>query len=306
MDLSYCIVNSGKRDLLLACLESIYRTHPEGVDFEVIVLDNASEDGSPEAVRELFPDVRLTVRDQRAGAAENNTAVLREAQGEFCMLIDEDAELIGSATAMLLEALRTDPQAAIAGAQLLFPDGRRVGCAWRLPGVGTSLIEALFLGRWLTAQISHTTREAGYVQSATMLIRRTAAEQVGYFDSDFFVYFDETDFEKRVHDAGWRILHVPAARAYHHQQIHTDRAGEVRRVVEFHRMWDLYMRKHHSRLEALAIRPLVAWKYAVRALAAVVIPGWDPRRLLLHARQAMSPRRGEGMRERTEAWNAGR
>src|SRR5206468_11763225 len=147
------------------------------------------------------------------------------------------------------------------------------------------------------------TREVGWAQSSAMLVRRSAAEQVGYLDPRFFVYSDETDFCKRLHDAGWRVLYVPAARAIHREQLSTDREAASRRVVEFHRNRDLYMRKHHSRAAAAAVRRLTGWSYLVRALTALLIPGRDPRRYLLHARQAVAPGRGEGIREAAEQYN---
>ena len=161
--------------------------------------------------------------------------------------------------------------------------------------MGTALIGALFLHRWLTLQSrGNSTREVGWTQSSAMLVRREAAEQVGWLDPDFFVYSDETDFCKRLHDAGWRMLWVPAARAIHHDQLATDAAGAERRIVEFHRNRDLYMRKHHSAAAAWLVRWLTAWPYLVRALAAVVLPGHDPKRYLLHARQSLRAWRGDG------------
>ena len=99
------------------------------------------------------------------------------------------------------------------------------------------------------------------MQSSAMLVRRSAAEEVGWLDPAFFVYSDETDFEKRLRDAGWRILLVPEARAIHHEQLSTGGVPE-RRIVEFHRNRDLYMRKHHSTPEAWVVRVLTAFTYA--------------------------------------------
>lgn len=306
MELSYCIINTSKRELLLSCLASVYREHPAGIEYEVLVLDNASEDGSAEAVREQYPEVKLMIKERRAGASENNSDLLRAAQGELCMMLDEDSELLPGATRILIDELRASPEAAVTGAQLLHPGGRRVGCAWRLPGVGTSLLEAVGLERWVTAQLSRKTREVGWVQSATMLLRRRAAEEIGYLDPDFFLYFDEVDFQKRLRDAGWTVLHVPAAKSIHHQQLANDRTVGDRRVVEFHRMWDLYMQKHHSLAAARLVRVLVAWKYAMRALTAPLYPSRDFRRLALHSKQALRPYRGEGMSERAALQNARR
>jgi GT2 family glycosyltransferase len=137
-----------------------------------------------------------------------------------------------------------------------------------------------------------------------MLVRRQAAEEVGYLDPDFFVYSEEVDFQKRLRDAGWRILHVPGAKAIHHEQLATDRSAGARRVVQFHRGRAMYMRKHHSRPVAFLSRVLWAWSYVPRAVAAIFVPGHDPGWYWLHARQALRPTRGEGMREAAEAYNA--
>ena len=296
--ISYCVVNTNGRELLMRCLEAIERTHPHGVERQVLVLDNASDDGSADAVRARGGDIRLIELDRRTGKAENDTTLLKEARGEYALLLNEDAELQDGAPAALLEALESDPQAAVAAAQLLNPAGEPQPTAWRLPGVGTALAGALLLHRRLVVQNGG---EVGWAQSSAMLVRRSAAEEVGYLDPDFFVYSDETDFEKRLRDAGWRILLVPEARAIHHEQLSSDLAAAERRIVEFHRNRDLYMRKHHGPAAAALVRVLAAWPYLLRALAALVLPGHDPRRYLLHARQALRPGRGEGIREAAEA-----
>jgi N-acetylglucosaminyl-diphospho-decaprenol L-rhamnosyltransferase len=302
--LSYCVVNTNGRAFLLACLEAIERTAPPDLDHEVLVLDNASDDGSAEAVGALNRDIRLIALEQRQGKAANDSRLIREAKGEFCLLLNEDSELQPGAVPALIGALRSDRGAAVAGAQLLSPDGRPVPCAWRLPGVETALAGALFLHRRFTVESGgEGTRPVGWVQSSAMLVRREAALQVGGFDPDFFVYSDETDLCKRLTDGGWRILYVPSARAIHHDQMAQDAAGAERRIVEYHRGRDRYLRKHVGRVRAVLLRPLLAWPYAVRALLALVLPGHSPRRYWLHARQALMPGGGEGIREAAETYN---
>jgi GT2 family glycosyltransferase len=136
-----------------------------------------------------------------------------------------------------------------------------------------------------------------------MLVRRDAAEQVGWLDPDFFVYSDETDFCKRLRDAGFEILFVPDAVSIHHEQLATDRSAGSRRVVEFHRGRDLYMRKHHGRGTAAIARVLSAWSYLPRALAALVLPGHSSRWYMLHAGAALRPWRREGLREAALEYN---
>lgn len=297
--ISYCIVNTNGREHLLACLAAIERTHPAGVEREILVLDNASEDGSAEAVLGLGGDIRLIALERRAGKAENDSTLLREARGRYCLLLNEDSELRPGTAAALIAALDADPRAGAAGAQLLDSAGHPVPCAWRFPGVATALAGAVFLHRRLTVQSRGAkTRAVDWAQSSALLVRREAAAAVGYLDPGFFVYYDECDFCKRLAEAGWRTLYVPAAQAVHHDQLSTDLAAGLPRIVEFHRNRDLYMRKHHSRAAALAVRLLTAWAYAVRALAATILPGHPARVYRAHARQALFPARGEGIRER--------
>jgi hypothetical protein len=323
--LSYCVVNTNGREHLLACLDAIERTHPAAVGREILVLDNASDDGSAEAVRQWAAGgadvgtggesggegrVRLIALERRAGKAENDSALLREARGRYCLLLNEDSELRSGAAEALIAALDANPQAGAAGAQLLDGEGHPVPCAWRFPGVGTALAGALFLHRWLTVQSGGGETEArgsaggggswarvDWAQSSALLVRREAAAQVGYLDPDFFVYYDECDFCKRLAEDGWQTLFVPAAEAVHHDQLSTDLAAGLPRIVEFHRNRDLYMRKHHGRAAALAVRVLTAWSYGLRALAATVLPNQPARVYRAHTRQALFPNRGRGIRD---------
>jgi N-acetylglucosaminyl-diphospho-decaprenol L-rhamnosyltransferase len=299
--LSYCVVNTNGREYLLACLAAIQRTHPEGVEHEILVLDNASEDGSAEAVRALGGDIRLIALEQRTGKAENDSTLMREAKGKYCMLLNEDSELRQGAAAALIAALDADPKAAAATAQLLDSDGNPVPSAWRFPGVATVAIGALFLHRRFTVQsVGSETRRVDWAQSSALMVRREAAAAVGYMDPAFFVYYDECDFAKRLAEAGWHSLYVPAAEAVHHDQLSTDLAKGLPRIVEFHRNRDLYMHKHHGPAAAIAVRVLTAWTYALRALVAAVLPNRSAPIMWAHARQALFPGRGESLRDRAQ------
>jgi GT2 family glycosyltransferase len=297
--LSYCVVNTNGRDYLLACLAAIERTHPQAVEREILVLDNASDDGSADAVRARGGDIRLIEREQRTGKAENDSTLMREANGKYCLLLNEDSELRPGAAEALVTALDADPKAAAATPQLLDSSGSPTPCAWRFPGVGTALAGALFLHRWLTVQSKgNSTRRVDWGQSSALLVRGEAAAQVNYMDPEFFVYYDECDFAKRLADAGWHSLYVPGAEAIHHDQLSTDLAKGLPRIVEFHRNRELYMRKHHGRPAALTVRLLTAWSYAVRALAATVLPSQPTRIYWAHVRQSLFPKSGESIRNR--------
>ena len=297
--LSYCVVNTNGREYLLACLAAIESAHPQGVEREILVLDNASEDGSAEAVRALGDEIRLVALEQRTGKAENDSTLMREAAGRYCLLLNEDSELRPGAVETLLAVMEREPKAAAATAQLLDSDGKPVPCAWRFPGVGTALAGAAFLHRWLTVQSKgNEVRRVDWAQSSALMVRREAVAAVDYMDPEFFVYYDECDFAKRLREAGWHSLYVPTAEAVHHDQLSTDLAKGLPRIVEFHRNRELYMRKHQGRVAALAVRVLTAWSYAARAMAASVLPKQPAPVYWAHARQALFPDRGESLRDR--------
>ena len=261
--------------------------------------------GSAGAARNHRTADTVIALPERRGKGENDTLLLRRARGRYCLLLNEDSELRPGASAALLAALDADPQAGAAGAALFRPDGSRQASAWRFPTPATALAAALAVHKWLTVQSGgERTRRVDWAQSAALMVRREAAEQIGFFDPLFFVYSDEVDFCKRLAGAGWHTLYVPEAQAVHHEQLST---GEVpgKRIVELSRNRDRYMRKHHSAGAAFLVRWLTAWTYAVRAAVAVVLPGHEPRRYWRHVTATLRPGRGEGLREAASEHNLG-
>jgi N-acetylglucosaminyl-diphospho-decaprenol L-rhamnosyltransferase len=302
--LSYCVVNTAQRDLLARALDSI-AAERRSLPFacEVLVLDNASRDGSRELAEAHSAVDEVVALAQRHGKADNDSRLLRRARGRYALLMNEDTELRAGATPALLQALEGDAGAALAGARLVRPDGRAQACAWRFPTPLTALAGALALQRVYTVQSrGASTRAVDWCQSSALLVRRDAAAAVDYLDGDFFVYSDEVDFARRLRDAGWRSLYVPGAVAVHHEQLSTG-ASAQRRIVELARNRDLYMRKHHSPAAARAVRWLTALMYAERALAAPFAPGHHARRYWRHAAASLAPGRGEGLREAADAYN---
>src|SRR6185437_89631 len=137
--------------------------------------------------------------------------LMRRSRGRWCLLLNEDSELLPGATAALLAALEEDARAAGAVAALRRPDGAPQPSAWRFPGVRVALLGATVVGaRWAVQSRGGEVRRVDWGQSAALLVRRAAAEEVGWMDPAYFVYSDEVDFQRRLAGAGWHTLYVPA------------------------------------------------------------------------------------------------
>jgi len=304
VELSFCVVNTEQRELLLRGLDAIARERA-GLPYatEVLVLDNASRDGSATAARQHPAVTEVVEPAERRGKAENDSELLQRAKGRFALLLNEDSELLPGATSALHAALSARPRAGAAGAALLRPDRTPQPSAWRFPDPLTALLTLLQLHRLLVVQSrGGAVREVDWAQSAALLVRRDAAAAIGWLDPAFFVYSDEVDFCKRLRLSGWSVLHVPHARAIHHEQLSTG-AVPARRIVELARNRERYMRKHHSAAAAVAVRGLTALTYAGRAAAALALPGHEPRRYWRHVTATIAPHRGEGLREAAAAFN---
>jgi GT2 family glycosyltransferase len=203
VELSYCVVNTARRQLLNYCLDAIAR---EGatVDFETetLVLDNASHDGSAEAARSHPATTEVIVLARRRAVTVNATELLQRARGRFCLLLTEASELEPGATAQLHAALAADDGAAAATATLVRPDGQQQPSAWAFPRPWTR--------RPTVQSRGPRVRDVDWARSAALLVRREAAAGVGWFESS------DVEFCRRLHEAGWRVLYVPEARAVAH------------------------------------------------------------------------------------------
>jgi GT2 family glycosyltransferase len=306
VEVSFCVVNTEQRELLRRSLDAI-EAERRALPFEteVLLVDNASHDGSLGVARSHPARPQVIAHEHRRGKAENDSLLLQRARGRYGLLLNEDSELRPGAVAALYAAMEAEPRAGAAGARLLRPDGTPQPSAWRFPSPSAALAGAVLLGRRLLVQSTgEQIRKVDWAQSAALMVRLEAAREVGWFDPRFFIYSDEVDFCRRLCDAGWSTLYVPEATVVHHEQLSTGAVPE-RRIVELSRNRDRYMRKHHSPAAAATVRWLTAWTYALRALAAIVLPGHSPRRYWRHVTATLRPDRGEGLREAAADYNTG-
>jgi N-acetylglucosaminyl-diphospho-decaprenol L-rhamnosyltransferase len=212
VELSYCVINTEQRQLLRYCLDAIARERATvSFDTETLVLDNASSDGSAEAAREHAVTTDVIPLRRRRASAENAGELLRRARGRFCLLLNEDSELEPGATAALHDALAAAGEAGAAGATLVSPGGVEQPSAWRFPSAWTRALGRLGAGRRVLVQSQgDEVRHVDWAPASALLVRRSAAETVGWFGTD------EIDFCRRLRRRGWDVLHVPQARAVQH------------------------------------------------------------------------------------------
>jgi N-acetylglucosaminyl-diphospho-decaprenol L-rhamnosyltransferase len=295
-DVSVSLVNTNSRELLLACLESL-----QGTEVEVVVLDNASEDGSAAAVRERFPSVRVIEQRHRAGFGANHNTVIRATTGRYVFVLNEDTTSEDWGFERMVSHLDTNPRVAALGPRLVYPDGRLQASAWRFPSPATTVFGLLTLGRAGILQSGgNETRDVDWAMAAALLVRREALDEIGLFDEEFFIYSEETDLARRLRRAGWRTQYFPEVTVVHHESQFSAGIPE-RRINEMWRGRHRYWRKHHSAAGARVAAVSMGAQYALRGLLRAGDRDFAGR-MRLHARDAFRVR-GPGLRELAEDWN---
>ncbi len=222
MDITIIIVNWNTRELLRDCLESIYKTVRD-VTFEIILVDNASQDGSVAMVGEAFPGVDIIENSENRGFSAANNQALKVMRGCYALLINTDTVLTEGAVHELFAFMENHDGAAMAGGQLLNEDGSRQNSIANFPTIfsllmNAPLFESLFPKRYPSKRYEHKAPLAvASVIGACMLVRKKALDEVGMLDEGYFFFFEETDWAFRMYQAGWKVYHIPSARIYHLQ-----------------------------------------------------------------------------------------
>jgi GT2 family glycosyltransferase len=255
-DLSIIIVNWNSKDYLRACLNSIYReTH--GLDFEVIVVDNASRDGAAEMLAVEFPQVRFIQSEQNVGFARANNLAFEQSIGQLVLLLNPDTEIIGNAIPIMIAALRNTPDAGIVGCRNMCSDLtlstesiRRfpsilqeiLGMEWlrrAWPRCGLWSIDVLFKERVGPVQVDAVT-------GACQLIRRDIYADVGGLNTKYFMYAEDVEICAAALEKGWKTYYVGKAQIIHHGGKSTHVSGRGDRWIsvmqrqalwQFHRTW---------------------------------------------------------------------
>ena len=283
MDLSIIIVNRNAKEFLRKCLESIGET-VRNLSYEILVVDNASDDGSMAMLRERFPNVRLIENPENRGFGAANNQALRIMEGRYALLLNSDTMLMEKAARELYDFLEVHPDAAIACGQLLNADGSRQNSIAAFPSLitllaNTPLLEMLFPGRFPSKRRMHTGPiEIDSGIGACLMVRKSAIDAVGMFDERYFFFFEETDWARQMRNAGWKIFHVPSALIYHFQG--QSIGGDLRSRIEFYLARYAYFRKWEKPPVFLLVRVIIFIRLCVNwfftSLGSLLTLGMNP------------------------------
>ncbi len=256
--LSICILNFRARDYLRDCLNSIYAS-PPAPSFEIIVVDNGSQDGSVEMLREEYPQVILIENQTNLGYTAPMNQALRAAKGAYCIQLNPDTLVIPGAFDRLYEFMQRTPQAGICTPKVLNRDGtlqkqcrRSAAGPWDTFTYMTGLSRLFphskrFAGYLMTYQDETKIHEVEAVSGSCMFIRRAVMDQIGFLDEQFFAYQEDSDFCFRARKAGWKVFYVPDAQVIHYGGQGGSKVQVYRSILAWHRSYYLYYRKNCSR-----------------------------------------------------------
>lgn len=257
MDISIIYVNYGTSGMIADSLRSVL-TLTQGVEYEVIVVDNNSEKDLPERFGSMFPnvDIRYVMLDDNIGFGRANNAGFKIARGRNLFCLNPDTILLNNAVKILSDYLDSHAEAGIAGGNLLDADMaptlsyRRImpGIRWEMNEFFHLRLEKMAFGR--NSRYNHTARpiEVGYISGADLMIRADVARSLDGFHPDFFMYYEETDLCNRVHKAGYKVVNVPQASIQHLEGGSYDDDGfSAPRLERNERSRITYYRLNHSR-----------------------------------------------------------
>ncbi len=250
MDITVVIVNWNTCSLLRNCLQSVYRTI-RGMSCEVIVVDNASQDGSVAMLEQEFPMVIIIKNSENRGFGTANNQAFRTMQGRYALLLNTDTILTEKAVSELFFFMENHPQAAMAAGQLLKEDGTKQNSIAAFPTLLTifanmPLLEYLLPGRYPSKRYEY--RDPVEIESgvgACLIVRKKAIDEIGMFDERYFFFFEETDWARQMRSKGWKVYFVPSARIYHLQG--KSIGGNIRSRIEFYHSRYQYLRKWNKR-----------------------------------------------------------
>ncbi|UBF29133.1 glycosyltransferase family 2 protein [Kovacikia minuta CCNUW1] len=269
--ISIILVNYNGADIVGECLRSLEQ-FLQSYPYEVIVVDNASQDGSPDLIEHTFPWVQLLKQPENRGFGAGNNIAAKVARGEFLLLLNTDTQMTSDILPHLIRQIKDYPDVGIIGPQLLNPDGSlQLSTAWKISIVGeyqTLKQQKDYQEPKHQASITQkfkALQEVDIVVGAAFFIRKALFEQLGGFDENFFMYFEESDLCQRARNLGWKILYTPEISVIHIRGHSVNKVSDRMRL-EYRKSQLYYYQKHRPLWEQLILRLYLLLKFLASAL----------------------------------------
>ena len=276
-DISVIIVTRNTRELTVSAVASVLE-NAGGLRTEIIAVDNGSIDGTADALRANFPEIRCLHSETNLGFAKAVNRAARESTGEFLLLLNSDAVLKPGSLQAAVDWMRAHPRCGVAGAQLLNPDGSRQNSIANFPTLATELLNKSLLRRIFPKRypgkekIFESPVEVETVIGAFMLVRRELWDLLGGLDERYFFFVEETDFCFQARKRGWQVMHLPNVFVGHGRGQSAKQVLPAARV-EYWRSRYAYFAKNHGCLAGGILRFGLLSRLVVDWLAAVVLTG---------------------------------
>lgn len=252
LKLSVIILTWNSKEFLCACLSSLYASLQIS-DYEIIVVDNGSQDGTAETIRQDFPEINLIKNNSNRGVAPARNQALQVARGEFLLFLDVDTVVGNSAVETLIQFLEDNPAVGLVAPKLVYPNGQLQYSCRKFPTVWTKVLRRIpqkLAERFLSDELYEgwnydSVREVDYVIGACQLIRRKVFEEVGYLDDRMFYGPEDVDYCLRLRMVGWKVTYNPKATIIHKEQRVTK--SRFFSIVTWRHLLALirYFNKHH-------------------------------------------------------------
>lgn len=261
-ELSIIIVSWNVRQMLEHCLSSIKKNLT--LNYEVIIVDNNSSDQTKEMVQSKFPEFLLIANSRNIGFAAANNQALAQARGKWLLILNPDTVLFKETAENCLLYLKRNPEVGVLGCKILNPDLSLQPSCRNLPDLSSQLLILLKvhhfkpglkpLKKYFMADFKYQeTREVEQVMGAFLMTKREVIEKAGFFDPNFFVWFEEVDFCKRVKKLGYKVIFFPEAKIIHHQGESFKQVMTLKAQRNFNRSLAYYFKKNHSYFSYLII-----------------------------------------------------
>jgi GT2 family glycosyltransferase len=260
INISIVIVTWNAKKYVAECLDSLQASINDQ-RAEVIVVDNASTDGTPELVRDSYPHVTLIRNEGNVGFAKGNNVGIRRSSGEFIFLINSDVHVLDGCLEKIMEYLKEDPRIGLLGPKMLGADGKSYRSFMGAPTLWRCFCRAIALdvlfsnckgfGGLLMPyfKMDHVA-EVDVVNGWFWVTRRDALDQVGLLDESFFMYGEDIDWCKRFREAGWKVVYFPNTESIHYGGASSSEAP-IRFYIEMQKANYQYWKKHYGRASQL-------------------------------------------------------